>query len=604
MPCDMKTGRYCFVIDSICFLLYIFVFSTIAFAAGESVIAWGDNEFGQCAVPEPNTDFNAISAGFYHSLGLKTDGSIVAWGYNSYGQCNVPEPNTNFTAIAAGSLHSLGLKQDGSIVVWGDNSHGQCNVPSPNTGFTAIASGGSHSLGLKQDGSIVAWGYNGYGECNVPEPNTGFIAIAVGLSHSLGLKTDGSIVAWGANGYGECNVPSPNADFNAIATGYYHSLGLKTNGSIMAWGANWEGECTVPEPNTGFRAILTGYYHSFGFKTNGSIVAWGKNTYGECNVPRPNTGFTAVAAGGNHSLGLKQSNTDLNNITITKCTVKAGKTQYTGDGDYNDMQDAFTASGTIRSVPADLNAVTHIDVNIISADGNSTFFKTIPFNAASDLKKNKYKHTAKISKGNLTQGAVTSLAIDFNKKSFAATVKNADLTGLYCPLHLVITIGDSVFSGTTGETIVNGPKKSIPTRLMRTYNDKLVVNKVKAKHNTAKASSDTLSVSGDIAVIDPDVNLHNYDVNFTWSTKTFSVPPGNFVAAKTGHIYKCSKVTADANGDSGTVTAQIDLDKATFTVSVAGANGLDASSSSVSFGISFADFNETADVTLATGRSW
>jgi len=333
-------------------------------------------------------------------------------------------------------------------------------------------------------------------------------------------------------------------------------------------------------------------------------VAWGQNAYGECSVPEPDTGFTAFAAGGSHSLGLKQSNADLNNITITKCTVKAGKTQYTGDGDYNDMQDAFTASGTIRSVPADLNTVTHIDVNIISADGNSIFFDSNDFNYAHDVKKNKYKHTAKISKGNLTQGAVTSFAIDFNKKTFALTVKNANLTGLSCPLHLAITIGDSVFSGTAGETIVNGPKKSIPTRLMRTYDDKIVVNKAKAKHNAAKASSDTLSVSGDIAVISPDVNLHNYDVNFTWGAKTFSVPPGSFIAAKTGHIYKCSKVIADANGDSGTVTAQIDLDKATFTVSAAGASGLDASSSSVSFGISFADFDETADVTLATGRSW
>ena len=28
------------------------------------------------------------------------DGSIAAWGYNEYDQCDVPLPNTNFTAIA------------------------------------------------------------------------------------------------------------------------------------------------------------------------------------------------------------------------------------------------------------------------------------------------------------------------------------------------------------------------------------------------------------------------------------------------------------------------------------------------------------------------
>jgi len=124
-----------------------------------------------------------------------------------YGQCNIPSRNRGFIAITAGEYHSLGLKQDGSIVAWGDNSSGHCNIPSPNSGFIAISAGDEHSLGLKQDGSIVAWGagqpgqsgWPHYGQCNIPSPNSGFIAIAAGWAHSLGLKQDGSIVAWGAN---------------------------------------------------------------------------------------------------------------------------------------------------------------------------------------------------------------------------------------------------------------------------------------------------------------------------------------------------------------------------------------------------------------------
>ena len=38
------------------------------------------------------------------------DGSIVAWGRNEFGECNVPAPNTDFVAVAAGGSHSLGLK--------------------------------------------------------------------------------------------------------------------------------------------------------------------------------------------------------------------------------------------------------------------------------------------------------------------------------------------------------------------------------------------------------------------------------------------------------------------------------------------------------------
>ena len=65
-------------------------------------------------------DFVAVAAGGAegdsglgnsgHSLGLKADGSIVAWGLNDYGQCDVPAPNTDFVTIAGGYRISLGIK--------------------------------------------------------------------------------------------------------------------------------------------------------------------------------------------------------------------------------------------------------------------------------------------------------------------------------------------------------------------------------------------------------------------------------------------------------------------------------------------------------------
>jgi len=273
-----------------------------------TIVAWGLNDQGQCSVPAPNSGFIAISAGWNHSLGLKSDGTIVAWGRNDYGQCNVPAPNSGFIAIAqANGFYSLGLKSDGTIVAWGQNTSGQCNVPAPNSGFTAITAGGWHSLGLKSDGTIVAWGSNGYGQCSVPAPNSGFIAIAAGWIHSLGLKSDGTIVAWGRNDYGQCNVPAPNSGFIAIAAGEDHSLGLKSDGAIVVWGSNTSGQCNVPPPNSGFTAITAGAWHSLGLKSDGTIVAWGLNGYGQCSVPAPNSGFTAITAGGWHSLGLKSS---------------------------------------------------------------------------------------------------------------------------------------------------------------------------------------------------------------------------------------------------------------------------------------------------------
>jgi hypothetical protein len=115
---------------------------------GGLIVAWGNNDVGQCDVPAPNNAFVAVAGGGWHSLGLKAGGSIVAWGYNYSGQCNVPAPNTGFVAVAAGYGHSLGLKADSSIVAWGGNWNGQCNVPAPNSGFVAIAGGWYHSLSL------------------------------------------------------------------------------------------------------------------------------------------------------------------------------------------------------------------------------------------------------------------------------------------------------------------------------------------------------------------------------------------------------------------------------------------------------------------------
>jgi alpha-tubulin suppressor-like RCC1 family protein len=269
-----------------------------------SIVAWGQDAYGQCDVPAPNLDFVAIEGGSWHTIALKVDGSIRAWGRNDYGQTDLPSPNSGFIAVAAGERHNLALKSDGSIVAWGLNNYGQCTVPLPNAGFVAIAAGGEQSLGLKSDGSIVAWGRNDYGQCSVPAPNSNFIAVAAGGLHSLGLKGAGSIVVWGYNTSGQCNVPSPNANFIAVAGGGEHSLGLKSDGSIVAWGLNGDGQCNVPSPNTDFVGLAGGYYHSLGLKSDGSVRAWGRNDYGQCNLPSPNAGFTAVAAGWWHSLGL------------------------------------------------------------------------------------------------------------------------------------------------------------------------------------------------------------------------------------------------------------------------------------------------------------
>lgn len=285
----------------ICFGVVLLLAGTasVALASG-SIIGWGSLSSGANI---PNVIAGA--AGYEHGLALKADGSIVAWGENDAGQCSVPVSAVGFTAVAAGLFHSLGLQSDGSILAWGANGSGQCDVPEPNEGFTAISAGEFHSLGLKADGSIVAWGGNSDGQCNVPSPNTGFRGLSAGRFHSLAWRGDGSLAAWGRNDFGQCTLPNPNSGFVGAAAGYSFSLALRIDGSILAWGKNDYGQVNVPSPNTGFVAMAGGYAHSLAVRSDGIMIAWGANNFRQCLVPPPNADFTSVAAGFNHSVGVK-----------------------------------------------------------------------------------------------------------------------------------------------------------------------------------------------------------------------------------------------------------------------------------------------------------
>ena len=72
-------------------------------------------------------DMIEVSAGDRHTVGLKADGTVIAIGDNSFGQCNVSSWN-NIVEISAGDRYTVGLKSDGTVVATGRNEHGECNT--------------------------------------------------------------------------------------------------------------------------------------------------------------------------------------------------------------------------------------------------------------------------------------------------------------------------------------------------------------------------------------------------------------------------------------------------------------------------------------------
>ena len=254
------------------------VCTTVGLKADGTVVAVGDNVYGQCNV-SGWTDIVAVSSGFFHTVGLKSDGTVVAVGRNGSGRCDVGNW-TDIVAISTGYHHTVGLKSDGTVVAVGENEKGRCDVYGW-TDIVAVSAGGDHTVGLKSDGTVVTVGDNEDGQCNV-NGWTDIVAISAGKYHTVGLKSDGTVVAVGANGFGRCDVDGWT-DIVAVSAGGFHTVGLKADGTVVAMGDNRSGQCDV-SGWTDIVAIGAGGRHTVGLKLDGTVVAVGNNEVGQCNV--------------------------------------------------------------------------------------------------------------------------------------------------------------------------------------------------------------------------------------------------------------------------------------------------------------------------------
>jgi alpha-tubulin suppressor-like RCC1 family protein len=318
-----------------------------------AALCWGWNIFGAVGngttgnvrtpvqVAGLSSGVTDISASWFHTCAVTSDGAALCWGRNDTGQLgngtfintSLPVSVSNLLSgvrtIDAGVIHTCAATDQGAAWCWGFNSSGQLGDGTNSSSHTPVAvrglssgvqdieAGHSHSCAISEVGAALCWGHNFYGQLgqgNFVDANTpltvtnlmsGVAAIKLGGSHTCALTLSGAVWCWGANNYGQLgngtlvrsNVPVPVSNLTSgvvsLSVGNNHACALILVGKVFCWGHNLFGQlgtlsvenANVPLEVTGFNseviAISAGSEHTCVRTASLTVQCWGRNDSGQ-----------------------------------------------------------------------------------------------------------------------------------------------------------------------------------------------------------------------------------------------------------------------------------------------------------------------------------
>jgi alpha-tubulin suppressor-like RCC1 family protein len=238
------------------------------------------------------TDWVSVSTSEQSTVALRDNGTLWSFGYNYYGQLgdgtteNRSSPVsvlggfTDWESVSSGGTHTVGIRSNGTLWSFGYNGDGQLgdglsyttksspvSVIGGFTDWSSVSCGSSHTLGVRDNGTLWGFGSNAFGfigdgtvvsrssPVSVIGGFTDWSSVSCGFSHTAGIRSNGTLWTWGLNSFGGYDYGSIGdgtavsrsspvsviggfTDWSSVSCGNNHTIGLRDNGTLWSFGRN------------------------------------------------------------------------------------------------------------------------------------------------------------------------------------------------------------------------------------------------------------------------------------------------------------------------------------------------------------------------------